>query len=116
MNNHHIKVYDYDKSESSLDMDMINIKDLQNEIGDIDLLKIDCEGGEHSIFEQIDFNRIGYLMCEFHTFELHGNPTFKPFYKWVIEVGKYMDFLYKERNSVDTFNFVAVNEKYWENR
>jgi len=44
----------------------IQAKALMNWHPYIDILKIDCEGGEVAIFPQIDFNRVGVVMIEFH--------------------------------------------------
>ena len=45
-----------------------HIKDVQDTIKYIDLLKINCEGGENSIFENINFRKIGSIMAELHQY------------------------------------------------
>ena len=46
----------------------IDIREIQKEVPYIDVLKLDCEGGENSIFENLDFTRVNYLYCELHIY------------------------------------------------
>jgi len=34
---------------------------------EVDVLKLDCEGGENSIFENLDFSKVKYIFCELHS-------------------------------------------------
>jgi len=53
-------------------VDTVTVQDLVNDIGQIDLLKIDIEGGEYSIIENLDtklFDNISNFFIECHFFE-----------------------------------------------
>ena len=66
-------IFKYEKCDNTY-IDNIHIKELQEHIPYIDLLKLDCEGGENSIFENLDFSRVKYIYCELHTYgSLIGN-------------------------------------------
>ena len=58
--------------ENKNDYSTIFIKDLISSYGDIDLIKIDCEGGERYIIPELDLSRIGIAIIEFHTGILYG--------------------------------------------
>lgn len=58
----------YDYAEGKTDIPCMHIRELQELTGFIDILKVDCEGGENSIFENIDFTKIKYLFCELHEY------------------------------------------------
>lgn len=109
LSQNNINVYNYVDYKCENEDLVYSIEKLQSDIGFIDILKIDCEGGEHSIFEKIDFSKIGYLLCEFHTIEIHRNQDFKPFFKWLIQIEKTMRVIYKKRMNIETFNLIAVN-------
>jgi FkbM family methyltransferase len=60
------------KGNNEVTVDTITIKDIVAKLGNIDLLKIDIEGGEYEIIKNIDpslFNNINNLLIECHFFE-----------------------------------------------
>lgn len=71
-----------------------HIKQIQDMVGHIDLLKIDCEGGENSIFENMDFSKVGIIIAELHqygatksvieTFQMLEDKGFKALYQIII--------------------------------
>jgi len=66
--------------------------------GDIDLLKVDCEGSEYDIFDQLtlqDFDRIKMIIIEFHpyNFELFGKLILKLINKYTIKLDGVIGYL-----------------------
>jgi len=60
------------KGESKITVDTITLKELIDQYGTIDLLKIDIEGAEYNIFDSIDvnlFDNINNMFIECHYFE-----------------------------------------------
>ena len=62
-----------------------HIKEIQDTLGYIDLLKIDCEGGENSIFENIDFSKIGGIIAELHSYG--ATKSFEEIFKQLEDAG-----------------------------
>jgi FkbM family methyltransferase len=60
------------KGDVEITVDTITIQNLTDTIGEIDLLKIDIEGGEYSIIENITEDQVNFIhniMIECHFFE-----------------------------------------------
>jgi len=60
------------KGNDKVVVDTITIKDLVDKLGNIDLLKIDIEGGEYEIIKNVDsslFKNINNILIECHFFE-----------------------------------------------
>lgn len=60
------------KGNDLTEVETITIKDLVNKLGYIDLLKIDIEGGEYNVMENLDPSLFGYInnfLIECHFFE-----------------------------------------------
>jgi FkbM family methyltransferase len=60
------------KGQDVVEVETITIRDLVNKLGYIDLLKIDIEGGEYEVIENLDphlFNHINNFLIECHFFE-----------------------------------------------
>lgn len=60
------------KGNDSVEVDTVTIKDLVDKLGEIDLLKIDIEGGEYGVIDNLDpqlFHSINNLFIECHFFE-----------------------------------------------
>jgi FkbM family methyltransferase len=60
------------KGSDKVVVDTITIKDLVDKLGNIDLLKIDIEGGEYEIIKNVDsslFKNINNILIECHFFE-----------------------------------------------
>lgn len=60
------------KGESKITVDTITLKELIDQYGTIDLLKIDIEGAEYNIFDNVDiklFDNINNMFIECHYFE-----------------------------------------------
>lgn len=55
-------------------VDCISIEVIQDMWKEIDVLKLDCEGGEQSIIPYLKLDRVGIIMAEFHV------EIFKPVY------------------------------------
>jgi len=77
--------YKYGEGKSCVDF--IHIKKIFDEIPHVDILKIDCEGGEEAIIPHIDFSKIrGCIMIEFHI-KLYGEEKFKELANIIIKNG-----------------------------
>lgn len=55
-------------------VDCISIEIIQGSVKEIDVLKLDCEGGEQAIIPFLDLKKVGIIMAEFHV------EIFKPVY------------------------------------
>lgn len=56
--------------------DMISFQEIVDHMdGNIELLKLDCEGSEYEIIQSPGFNCVQYVIGEFHTCE-QGNPEY----------------------------------------
>lgn len=96
-------IYEYEKSDKQL-FNNIHINEVQEKIGYIDILKIDCEGGENSIFENIDFEKVKYIFCELHEYgSLIGNDKTLDI---IIEKG--FQILYHKYVNDKIQNFIAI--------
>lgn len=97
-------IFKYEKTDKEV-KNNIHIKTIQKEIDYIDILKIDCEGGENSIFENIDFTRIKYIYCELHEYGslIGNNNTMR-----LIQQNNFK-ILYHKRLNDKIQNFIAVN-------
>lgn len=60
-------IYNYELTDIT-SVKSIHINELIKMTGMIDLLKLDCEGGENSIFDNLDFNKVRYIVCELHSY------------------------------------------------
>jgi len=108
-------ILQYDDKEG--EFQTISIKQLQEDVGDIDLLKLDCEGGEYSILPEMDFSKVGYVMIEFHT-DING-------YKFPDDdFPNALSLFFKNNFKMVWYDFCVygvpqahfINEKYWETR
>ncbi len=84
-----------------------HISNIQYETDFIDLLKIDCEGGENSILPHLDFSKINYLYMELHSYsnELGMDETVE-FLK-----ANGMNILWMQKCNESIYNIIAQRRK-----
>jgi FkbM family methyltransferase len=90
-------------------VDTVTIQDLINDVGQIDLLKIDIEGGEYSIIENLDiklFDNISNFFIECHFFE----ENYKEKYNYLIKKLQQNGYDVKEYVSNQSNTFVGGSE------
>lgn len=64
--------YRLDESQKEVKVKAVSFKNLINKIGEIDFLKLDCEGGEYEILESLskkEFEKIKKISMEYHNYE-----------------------------------------------
>lgn len=93
-----------------------SLSDLFSTLGKVDILKLDCEGSEFSIINELDDDemyKIDYLVCELHCGALpHAPMTYKAFRDKVLK--QFICPQLEDRptcKDTDLFNFVACNRK-----
>lgn len=99
-------ILDY-TSKNNLVMDSVDINELINSLPTktCDILKIDCEGGENSIFETLDFSKVKYLMCELYIYSnLIGMDETLELIK-----SKGFEMLHLSKCNASVYNFIAKN-------
>ncbi len=71
--------------------------------GDVDLVKMDCEGAEWDIFEDRDsWKRVQHLSMEYHLWPYHTHNE-------VFEVVKHLGFQVREYKPIDNFGLLIAS-------
>ncbi len=71
--------------------------------GDVDLVKMDCEGAEWDIFEDRDsWKRVQHLSMEYHLWPDHTHNE-------VLEVVRHLGFQVREYKPIDNFGLIIAS-------